>query len=96
MGTRTDCRQSADSCIQTTTSGLAVQAVARQSIDSNKGLQEYPLWSTRRIIRRRGRGSGSTTSSLWAVLPRDLPLVAQRRQFSTLVWSRTSRRNKSI
>jgi hypothetical protein len=28
---------------QTTTSGLAVHAVARQSIDSNEGLQECPL-----------------------------------------------------
>ena len=29
---------------QTTTSGLAVHAVARQSITSSEGLQEYPLW----------------------------------------------------
>ena len=35
MGTRVSCRCRADFCAQTTTSGLAVQAVARQSIDSN-------------------------------------------------------------
>jgi hypothetical protein len=35
MGTRVDCHRRSDFCAQTTTSGLAVQAVARQSIDSN-------------------------------------------------------------
>jgi len=58
----------ADSQTATGVRGNAAATVRRQSIASSEGLQEYPPWWARRIIGRSGRGSGSTTSSLWTIL----------------------------